>query len=62
MMTGTQLEHELRLIRQRLEVIEDALAEEMTDDDKRALSEALEEHRQGKRYPFELSLRPSKNY
>lgn len=54
MMTGTQLEHELRLIRQRLEVIEDALAEEMTDDDKRALSEALEEHRQGKAISFRI--------
>lgn len=52
MMTGTQVEHELRLIRLRLEAIEDALAEEMTDDDKRAHREAIEEHRQGKSIPF----------
>lgn len=52
MMTGPQLEHELKLIRQRLEAIEDNLAEEMTDDDKRARREAIEEHRQGKSVPF----------
>ena len=46
------LEKELKLIRQRLESIEEALAEEMTNDDKRALEEALKEHREGKTIPF----------
>ncbi len=46
------LEKELRLIRQRLDSIEDALAEEMTDDDKRAREEALKEHREGETILF----------
>ncbi len=51
-MAQTTLERELKLIRQRLDSIEEALGEEMTDDDKRALQEALEEHRLGKTVPF----------
>ncbi len=52
MMSKQELEKELRLIRQRLESIEEALAEEMTDDDKQALEEALKEHREGQTTPF----------
>ena len=51
-MSSTKLEKELKLIRQRLEAIEDVLAEEMTKDDKRALKEAIREHREGKSIPF----------
>lgn len=40
------------MIRQRLESIEEALAEDMTDDDKRALKEALQEHKAGKSVAF----------
>ena len=52
MLAQTRLEKELRLIRQRLESIEEVLSEEMTKDDKRALEEALEEHKLGKTVPF----------
>ncbi len=52
-MSQTRLEKELRLIRQRLEAIEEVLAEEMTEEDKRSLKEALREHREGKPVPFE---------
>jgi len=52
-MSQTRLEKELRLIRQRLEAIEEVLAEEMTEEDKRSLKEALREHREGKSVPFE---------
>ena len=52
LMAQTQVEKELRLIRQRLESIEEALAEEMTEDDRQALSEALKEHMSGKTVPF----------
>ena len=51
-MAQTAIEKELRLIRQRLESIEEALAEEMTEDDKRALREALQEHRAGRTVSF----------
>lgn len=51
-MAQTQVEKELKLIRQRLESIEEVLAEEMTEDDKRALSEALKDHKSGKTVPF----------
>ncbi len=51
-MSKAELEKELRLIRQRLESIEESLAEEMTDDDKQALEEALKEHREGKTIRF----------
>lgn len=51
------VERELHLIRERLEAIEEVLGEEMTDDDKEALVEALKEHRQGKTIAF----RPSRS-
>ena len=47
-MATTQLQRELKLIRERLESIEEVLSEEMSHDDKRALREALNEHKQGK--------------
>ena len=46
------LEKELHLIRERLEAIEEALGEEMTTDDKKALEDALREHREGKTVAF----------
>ena len=51
-MSQTRVEKELRLIRQRLEAIEEVLGEEMTESDKRALKEALREHKEGKSIPF----------
>jgi len=42
------LERELHLIRKRLEAIEEALGEEMTADDEKALEEAMKEHRKSK--------------
>ncbi|MBI2125855.1 MAG: hypothetical protein HYU02_00855 [Thaumarchaeota archaeon] len=42
-------------MRKRLDSIEEALAEEMTEDDKRALKEALKEHGEGKTVPFKKS-------
>ncbi len=51
-MASTQLGRELRLIRERLESIEEVLSEEMSVDDKLALREALREHRLGKTVPF----------
>ena len=51
-MMATALEKELRLIRERLDSIEDALAEEMSDDDKQARAEAVREHKEGKTIPF----------
>ncbi len=52
-MSKVVLEKELRLIRRRLEAIEEALGEEMTVDDRSALDEALREHREGRSIPFE---------
>ena len=49
---ATALEKELKLIRERLDSIEDALAEEMSDDDKKARAEALREHKEGKTVPL----------
>jgi hypothetical protein len=51
-MSRAILERELGLIRRRLEAIEDALAEEMSAEDKAALQEALREHRAGKSIAF----------
>lgn len=51
-MSQTTIERELKLIRQRLEAIEEALAEEMTEEDKRDLKEALAEHKRGKSVLF----------
>lgn len=50
-MMATRLEKELRLIRQRLDSIEDVLSEEMSSGDKKARAEALKEHREGKPSP-----------
>ena len=52
MTMATSLQEELRLIRQRLDSIEEALAEEMSEDDKKARAEALREHKEGKTVPF----------
>lgn len=49
---ATTLEKELRLIRERLDSIENVLGEEMSYDDKKARAEALKEHRNGKTIPF----------
>jgi hypothetical protein len=51
-MMATSLEKELRMIRERLDSIEDALAEEMSEDDKMVRAEALKEHKEGKTAPF----------
>ena len=51
-MSRAILEKELGLIRRRLEAIEDALAEEMSADDKTALQEALRDHRAGRSVAF----------
>lgn len=51
-MMETSLEKELRLIRERLDSIEDALAEEMSEDEKRAREDALKEHKRGRTVPF----------
>ena len=56
-MSRLTLERELHLIRQRLEAIEDALGDEMTDQDKEALEAALKEHGEGKTIAF----RPSRS-
>ena len=45
---ATSLKEEPRLIRQRLDSIEEALAEEMSKDDKDALAEGLKQHKEGK--------------
>jgi hypothetical protein len=52
MSSSAKIEKELKLIRQRLMAIEDVLAEEMSGDEKRALKEALREHREGKSVLF----------
>jgi hypothetical protein len=51
------VERELHLIRERLEAIEEALGEEITDDDKKALEKGLKEHREDKTIAF----RPSRS-
>jgi hypothetical protein len=53
MSSQAQLARELRMIRQRLDAIEEALAEEMTQDDKRSMREGLKEHKEGKSIPFD---------
>jgi hypothetical protein len=52
MTMATSLEKELRLIRERLDSIEDVLAEGMSKDDKKARAEALREHKEGKTIAF----------
>lgn len=54
-MAESKLERELKMIRQRLESIEEALGEEMTSDDKQALESAIKEHKEGKTIPFTRS-------
>ena len=51
-MSQATIKNELKLIRQRLEAIEEVLAEEMSETDKRDLKEALAEHIRGKSVPF----------
>ena len=51
-MAASALEKQLRLIRERLDSIEDALAEEMSDEDKKGRAEALREHKEAKTIPF----------
>jgi hypothetical protein len=51
-MMAASLENELRLTRERLDSIEDALGEEMSEDDKRARTEAIREHREGRAVSF----------
>jgi hypothetical protein len=57
MMMATGLERELKLIRQRLDSIEEVLAEEMSEDDRDALAEGLKEHREGKTIQFKARRR-----
>ena len=56
-MTKVILERELTLIKRRLEAVEEALAEEMSADDKAALEKSLREHGMGKSVPFK-AIRP----
>ena len=49
---------EIKLIRLRLEALEEMLSEEeLGEDDKKALREALEEHRRGETVSLEEALR-----
>ena len=43
---------EIRIIRMKIEAIEELLGEEMSEEDKKALEEALEEHRRGLTIPL----------
>jgi len=55
------LYNEIKLIRLRLEAIEEMLSEEeLGEDDKKALREALEEHRRGETVSLEEALRRTK--
>jgi len=52
---------ELKLIRAKLEALEEMLSEEeVSEDDKKALEEALEEHKRGKTIPLDEALRKLK--
>lgn len=51
------IQGELKLIRRRLEAIEDALSEEMSADDAEALKEAVEEHKRGETISLEEAAR-----
>jgi hypothetical protein len=51
-MAASALEKQLRLIRERLDSIEDALAEEMSDDDTRRLELRPREYKEGKTIPL----------
>lgn len=48
---------ELRLIRRRLEAIEEALSEEMSADDAEALRQAMEERKRGETVSLEEAAR-----
>ncbi len=48
----TGLEKELKLIRKRLDSIEEALSEETSEEDRRAFTEAIREHKEGRSVPF----------
>ena len=61
-MSKVILGREPRLIRRRLEAIEEALAEEKSADHKAALQEALREHRSGKRIPFKATRPRTRNH
>lgn len=61
-MTKVILERELTLIKRRLEAVEEALAEEMSADDKAALEESLREHGMGKSVPFKAIRRRTRNH
>ena len=61
-MTKVILERELTLIKRRLEAVEEALAEEMSADDKAALEEPLREHGMGKSVPFKAIRRRTRNH
>ena len=43
---------EIRIIRMKIEAIEEILGEEMSEEDRKALEEALEEHRKGLTVPL----------
>ena len=51
------IQGELKLIRRRLEAIEEALSEEMSPDDAEALKEATEEHQRGETIGLEEARR-----
>lgn len=52
---------ELKLIRAKLDALEEMMSEEeASEDDKKALSEALEEHREGKTISLDEALRKLK--
>lgn len=51
------IQGELKLIRRRLEAIEDALSEELSVDDAKALKEAVEEHKRGETIRLEEATR-----
>ena len=61
-MTKIILERELTLIKRRLEAVEEALAEEMSADDKAALEESLGERGMGKSVPFKAIRRRTRNH
>lgn len=52
-MSQTVIEKELKLIRQHLDAIEEMLAEEISESDKKDLKEALAEHKSGKSILFD---------
>ena len=51
------IQGELKLIRRRLEAIEEALSEEMSADDAEALRQAMEEHKRGETISLEEAAR-----